>query len=80
MEAPEQPVPSGQVPHILGVPRYLYRTAARHARNWLVALLRREHVASFDHELWLWFFAGVVRQRWKDRHGGRARSAVRAAV
>jgi glycosyltransferase involved in cell wall biosynthesis len=80
MEAPEQPAPGGKVAHILGVPRYLYRTAARHAGNWLVALLRRDPIASFDHELWLWFFAGVVRQRWKDRHGRRERPAVRAAV
>jgi hypothetical protein len=80
MEAPEQPAPLGSVAHVFGVPRYLYRTAARHARDWLAALLRRDQIASFDNELWLWFFAGIVRQRWKDRHGVRARHAVRAAV
>ena len=24
-------------------------------------------VASFEQELWVWFFLGVLRQRWKDR-------------
>jgi hypothetical protein len=23
-------------------------------------------VAAFDREVWLWFFAGIVKQRWKD--------------
>ena len=31
-------------------------------------MLRGDAVASFDHELWVWFFAGIVRQRWTDRH------------
>lgn len=66
MEAPEQRAAgAGAVAHVFGVPRYLYRTAITHARDWLAALVRRDPVASFDHELWLWFFAGIVRQRWK---------------
>jgi hypothetical protein len=28
----------------------------------------RDAVAAFDHEVWLWFFAGIVRQRWTDTH------------
>src|SRR5262249_25833026 len=79
MEAPDQSIsgaPGGA--HVFGVPRYLYRTALGHARAWIAALVRRDVIASFDHELWLWFFAGIVRQRWKDRHGLRARTAVRA--
>lgn len=80
MEAPEQPPPHGAVAHIFGVPRYLYRTAFAHARRCIAAIVRRDAVASFDHELWLWFFAGIVCQRWRDRHGAHARTAVRAAA
>jgi hypothetical protein len=66
MEAPEQAPPQTRsVPHVFGVPRYLYRTAMGHARDWIAALVGRDPVASFDHELWLWFFAGIVRQRWR---------------
>jgi glycosyltransferase involved in cell wall biosynthesis len=82
MEQPERAPASGlpeldrsrarRAPNVFGVPRYLYRTALSHARASIAALLRRDTVASFDHELWLWFFAGIVRQRWKDRHGVRA--------
>lgn len=79
METPEQVVrDTVSVSHVFGVPRYLYRTAIGHAWDWIAALVRRDAIASFDHELWLWFFAGVVRQRWKDRHGIRSRTAMRA--
>ena len=81
MEAPERTtIDFVRVPHVFGVPRYLYRKAAAAARDWIVALLRRDAIASFDHELWLWFFAGIVRQRWRDRRGRRARAAVRTAA
>ena len=78
MEAPEQPaLDAASVPHVFGVPRYLFRTALGHARATVAALVRRDPVGSFDHELWLWFFAGIVGQRWKDRHGVRTGTAVR---
>jgi glucosyl-dolichyl phosphate glucuronosyltransferase len=81
MEAPEQAAPCTRgVTHILGVPRYLYRTAISHGRDLLTALVRRDMVAAFDHELWLWFFAGIVHQRWKDRHGIRSRTTMPAAA
>jgi hypothetical protein len=32
--------------------------------SWLAATVRRNAMAAFDHELWVWFFAGIVRQRW----------------
>lgn len=68
MEAPEQStLDYAQVPHIAGVPRYMFRTAAITLRDMLIAAARRDHVASFEREVWLWFFAGVVKQRWKDR-------------
>ena len=69
MEAPErQRIDLASARHILGVPRYLYRTAARTFKDAIVARLRRDAVAAFEHELWLCMFAGIVRQRWKDRH------------
>ena len=81
MEAPERPaLTAGGAAHVFGVPRYLYRTAIAHARECIAGVMTRDALASFDHELWLWFFAGIVRQRWKDRRGLRARSAVGAAT
>lgn len=68
MESPEQStLDYARVPHIAGVPRYMYRTAAVTLRDTLLAAARRDHVAAFERETWLWFFAGVVQQRWKDR-------------
>jgi hypothetical protein len=32
------------------------------------ALARRDAVMHFEDELWIWFFAGIVSQRWKDSH------------
>ncbi|MEN3339132.1 MAG: glucosyl-dolichyl phosphate glucuronosyltransferase [Acidobacteriota bacterium] len=67
MEAPEQKILDfSKVPHLGGVPRYLYRKAVSHLLGWFVAAMRRNAVASFDHEVWIWFFAGIVKQRWRD--------------
>jgi glycosyltransferase involved in cell wall biosynthesis len=67
MEAPEQTVLDfSKVPHIAGVPRYLYRRAGSHLFGWLLSAMRRNRVAAFDHEVWLWFFAGILKQRWQD--------------
>ena len=73
MEAPEQTtLDFARVPHVFGVPRYLYRKAAVAARNWLRDTLRGRGVEAFEHELWLCFFAGIVRQRFVDSRAGRA--------
>jgi glycosyltransferase involved in cell wall biosynthesis len=67
MEAPEQTsMDFSRVPHIFGVPRYLYRKALGALGAWLRATLQRNQLRAFDHETWLWFFAGILRQRWKD--------------
>lgn len=67
MEAPEQTtLDFSTVPHIAGVPRYLYRKALAHAASWAHATLKRDARAAFEHETWLCFFAGILRQRWKD--------------
>jgi glycosyltransferase involved in cell wall biosynthesis len=75
MEAPERTtLDFATVPHIAGVPRYLYRKALGSCVGWLRATLAGDAVAAFEHETWLWFFAGIVGQRWKDT---RARAAAR---
>lgn len=67
MEAPERTtLDFSRVPHIAGVPRYLYRKALTGLVDWARATWRRDPVAAFDHEVWFWFFAGIVRQRWTD--------------
>lgn len=67
MESPERTaLDFSRVPHIAGVPRYLYRRAFTTLIDWAVAALRRDKVGAFEHEVWLWFFAGMLRQRWRD--------------
>lgn len=68
MEAPEETtLDYSTVPHIAGVPRYMYRTYLQTFFRMLGALARRDVEAGFERELELCFFAGVVKQRWKDR-------------
>jgi GT2 family glycosyltransferase len=70
MEKPEETtLDFTTVPHVAGVPRYLYRKALRSAADWLRAAVSGRAREAFDHELWLWFFAGIVRQRWADTRG-----------
>jgi len=67
MEAPERTtLDFSRVPHVAGVPRYLYRKALASAASFVRGTARRDAVAAFDHEVWLWFFAGIVKQRWAD--------------
>jgi glucosyl-dolichyl phosphate glucuronosyltransferase len=79
MEAPEQTtLDFSTVPHIFGVPRYLYRKALGAAANWLRATLQGDGLRAFEQETWLWFFAGIVRQRWtnaRPRRFGRPAAA-----
>ncbi|MEN3338953.1 MAG: glucosyl-dolichyl phosphate glucuronosyltransferase [Acidobacteriota bacterium] len=56
-----------KVPQIAGVPRFMYRTLATHARDLVRARLQGDAVAALEHELWLCFFAGIVKQRWAER-------------
>jgi glucosyl-dolichyl phosphate glucuronosyltransferase len=68
MDAPESTrIDFALVPHMFGVPRYLFRTAVTTLVDVLKARVRRDPVAAFEHELWLWMFAGIVHQRWHDR-------------
>lgn len=68
MEKPEQStLDFSQVAHVAGVPRYLFRSALTSLKDSVAAAMRRDHVRSFEREVYLWFFAGIVAQRWKDR-------------
>ena len=68
MQAPESTeLDFSRVPHIFGVPRFFYRKAPRELKRALVSRWHGDRAASFDAELWLFYFAGVLRQRWQDR-------------
>jgi glucosyl-dolichyl phosphate glucuronosyltransferase len=68
MESPERTtLDFSTVPHIVGVPRYLFRTGVMKFFSIWKAMARGDAIARFEDELWLWFFAGIIRQRWKDR-------------
>jgi glucosyl-dolichyl phosphate glucuronosyltransferase len=68
MEWPQRRVfDFAKVPHIAGVPRYLYRTAVTTLLRTMRARLRGDETAAFEHELLLWMYAGIARQRWADR-------------
>jgi glucosyl-dolichyl phosphate glucuronosyltransferase len=68
MESPEETtLDYSRVPHLAGVPRYMYRSCLRMMGDMVKAAARRDSIATFENELWVWFFAGVVKQRWKDR-------------
>lgn len=68
MEAPDERTHDfTKVPHVAGVPRYMFRSAIGHAVRAVSQTLRGRAAEAFEHQLWLSFFAGVVRQRWSDR-------------
>jgi glucosyl-dolichyl phosphate glucuronosyltransferase len=68
MERPEQStIDFRTVKHVAGVPRYYFRSAVSMASAAVASALRGDPAASFERELWLWTFAGIVRQRWIDR-------------
>ena len=80
MEYPERTtLDFSRVPHVGGVPRYLYRRALDSAAGWLRESLRGRSVEAFEHELWVCFFAGVVRQRWRDARARRRAALAKAA-
>jgi glycosyltransferase involved in cell wall biosynthesis len=76
IERPEEhPRDLSAVPHILGVPRYLYRSKLlRPLQGWVSAHFHGDAVASFEQEMQVCFFAGLLRQRLSDRHLGPPRA------
>jgi hypothetical protein len=80
MESPDNSrLDFSKVPQLGGVPRYMYRTLAARAGRLLQARMRRDPVASFEHELWLCFFAGLARQRWSERKAAIGQPTARLA-
>jgi glycosyltransferase involved in cell wall biosynthesis len=78
MESPESTtLDFSTVPHIAGVPRYLFRTCLRQFFSSLAALIAGDKVAHFEHELWIWFFAGILRQRRKDMRKPKLQSSFK---
>jgi hypothetical protein len=68
MENPQRrTIDFSRAPHLAGIPRYLYRTAAQTFVQMLKARVRRNETVAFEHELVLCMFAGIARQRWRDR-------------
>jgi hypothetical protein len=68
MESPQETaLDFSRVAHIAGVPRYLYRVLLRHAWSAATCAIRGDSVVAFEHEMWLWMFAGILRQRRRDR-------------
>jgi glycosyltransferase involved in cell wall biosynthesis len=68
MESPESTeLDFTKVPHIAGIPRFMFRTYLQSFFSMIAAFVRADPAAAFEHELGLWFFAGVIKERWKDR-------------
>ena len=77
MESPEETMLDfSKIPQIAGVPRYMYRSCLRMLKAATVTTLRRDRIASFENELWVWFFIGILRQRWRDTHRPQSASAM----
>jgi glycosyltransferase involved in cell wall biosynthesis len=51
-----------RAPRILGVPRFLVRSALRHALGWIGSSLRRRPARAMEHAVMLAYFVGYVRQ------------------
>jgi glycosyltransferase involved in cell wall biosynthesis len=68
MEEPElERPPHAGAKQIGGVPIPMFGKMLRTIRSLVWHTLRRDVATAFEYELWLMFFAGVIRQRWKDR-------------
>jgi glycosyltransferase involved in cell wall biosynthesis len=68
MENPDDPTPVAGRRQLVGVPSHLIIKAIRSLRSLIWRTLTGDSIDAFERELWLCFFAGVVRQRWTDRH------------
>jgi glycosyltransferase involved in cell wall biosynthesis len=69
MEEPELEHPPHAGARLVGgVPIPMFVKMLRTLRSLVWHTLRRDVAIAFEYELWLSFFAGVVRQRWADRH------------
>jgi hypothetical protein len=46
----------------------MFRTYVQSFFSMISSFVRANEVEAFENELGLWFFAGVIKERWKDRH------------
>jgi glycosyltransferase involved in cell wall biosynthesis len=72
-----------EAPQIAGVPLYLFRRLMGRCVSSLKARARRDVVGAFEQEMRAWFYAGVIREQWKQRKKSQpiemqAASAARA--
>jgi GT2 family glycosyltransferase len=58
------------VPHVLGVPRYMYGSLLRDLASMVRARLRGDLAAAFRHEMMVMFFRGYFLARWNERRAG----------
>jgi glycosyltransferase involved in cell wall biosynthesis len=65
-----------RVRRVAGVPRFMFGTALRDARGWLVSLLAGRPPARLRHEVMLWYFVGYLRGWREGRDGDVAPRAV----
>ena len=70
-----------QVPHLLGVPRFMFGTLGRDLFGLAAAVAAGRPADAFRHQMMLWFFAGYATARLRPRnnkvqHGCRVPSTV----
>jgi glucosyl-dolichyl phosphate glucuronosyltransferase len=58
------------VPHVLGVPRYMYGSLLRDLGSIVLERLRGNVAAAFRHEMMVMFFGGYFLARWNERRAG----------
>jgi hypothetical protein len=69
----------GPVPSVCGVPRQLIVKAVTSLRSYLWRRLRGEQSRAFEYQLWLCFFAGIVRQCVRESREGFAAGVITPA-
>lgn len=68
MEFPEtSKLDFSKVPHIAGVPRYMYSKVLHSSLKMARSYIGRDAIGGFEQEMRLCFYAGMLKQRWKDR-------------
>ncbi|MEJ7709175.1 MAG: hypothetical protein WKF84_04780 [Pyrinomonadaceae bacterium] len=53
--------------HIAGTPTHIFRGLLRSLAYMILASLRGDETEAFTREMYAWFYAGIIRQRWQDR-------------
>jgi glucosyl-dolichyl phosphate glucuronosyltransferase len=59
-----------QTPHVLRVPRFMYRSALHDAIGAVIDRLRGRRAHSFRHQMMVAYFAGYVWARWREGRAG----------